>query len=47
MHISTKMKKEIFKKIEIPEGVEVEIKDSKVLVKKADKKMRETLISKT
>jgi len=32
------MKKEIFKKIEIPAGVEVEIKDSKVSVKKANEK---------
>ena len=37
MHIFTKMHKEILKKIEIPEGVEVSIVGDKVSVKKGDK----------
>ncbi len=37
MHIFTKMKKELIKKIEIPEGVEANIVGDKVIVKKGDK----------
>jgi large subunit ribosomal protein L6 len=33
LHIFTKMKKEIIKKIEIPQGVEVEIEGSRIVVK--------------
>lgn len=38
MHISIKMNKNIFKKVEIPEGVEVSVEGSKVLVQKDGKK---------
>lgn len=38
MHFSTKMKKNLFKKIEIPEGVEVIVEGTNVIVKKNDNK---------
>ena len=37
MHISIKMKRELIKKIEIPEGVEVSIVGDKIIAKKGDK----------
>jgi len=36
LHISIKMKKEIFHKVKIPEDIELEVKDNKVTIKKGE-----------